>query len=92
LKSLVATIPKQLSAQGLATHVSIVGINARNCVMSKTILTTKSICARKLAVGIKLIANWIISAGRNVTKTVIFVPSRSTVNYLVVILKWLNVI
>jgi hypothetical protein len=41
--------------------------------MSKAILTMKSIFARKLAIGIKLIANGIISAGRNVTKTVIYV-------------------
>jgi hypothetical protein len=60
--------------------------------MSKAILTMKSIFARKLAIGIKLIANGIISAGRNVTKTVIFVPSRSNDNYLVDILKLLNAV
>jgi hypothetical protein len=60
--------------------------------MPKKILATKSISARKLAVGIKWIVNLITSVGRNVTKTVIYVPSRSHAHYLVVILKLPNVI
>ena len=92
MKSLVAKIPKQLFAQGLVTLVSNVAINARNYVMPKKILATKSISARKLASVIKWIVNLIISVGRNVTKTVIYVPSRSHAHYLVVILKLPNVI
>jgi hypothetical protein len=60
--------------------------------MPKKILATKSISATKLAIGKKWIVNLITSVGRNVTKTVIYVPSRSHAHYLVVILKLLNVI
>ena len=92
LKSPVVTTLKQLVVLGLVKVVSIAAISARNRVMSRMILTTRPIFARKLAVGIKRIVNLITSVARNVTKTVIYVPSKWNANYRVVILNWLNVV
>lgn len=92
MKSPAVTTLKQLAVLGLVKVVSIAAISARNRVMSRMILTTRPIFARKLAVGIKRIVNLITSVARNVTKTVIYVPSKWNANYRVVILNWLNVV